>query len=133
MPGGWPHAGRCQSTFRERGEDTDDTRSNGSWAHFPVGRESRCNLSIQIESSKATTCRLHPSLLWSGVDNNNTRSNRHPDTQLSVGSIGVSWSSWMDLNTGRHEKAPVRFPLPLPLPVGDTPWYSTDAIVPVYL
>ena len=35
---------------------------NGSWAHFPVGRESRCNLSIQIESSKATTCRLHPSL-----------------------------------------------------------------------
>ena len=36
---------------------------SGSWAHFPVGRESRCNLSIQIESSKATTCRLHPSLL----------------------------------------------------------------------
>ena len=35
---------------------------NGSWAHFPLGRESRCNLSIQIESSKATTCRLHPSL-----------------------------------------------------------------------
>ena len=33
------------------------------WAHFPVGSESRCNLSIQIESSKATTCRLHPSLL----------------------------------------------------------------------
>ena len=28
-----------------------------------MGRESRCNLSIQIESSKATTCRLHPSLL----------------------------------------------------------------------
>ena len=37
-------------------------QKNGSWAHFPVGRESRCNLSIQIESSKATTCRLHPSL-----------------------------------------------------------------------
>ena len=37
-------------------------QKNGSWAHFPVGRESRCNLSIQIESSKATACRLHPSL-----------------------------------------------------------------------
>ena len=35
---------------------------NGSWAHFPVGRESWCNLSIQIESSRATACRLHPSL-----------------------------------------------------------------------
>ena len=38
-------------------------QKNGSWAHFPVGRGSRCNLSIHLESSKATTCRLHPSLL----------------------------------------------------------------------
>ena len=43
--------------------DDDLIKKNGSWAHFPVGRESRCNLSIQIESSKATTCRLHPSVL----------------------------------------------------------------------
>ena len=26
--GGWSHVGRCQSTFRVRGEDTDDTRSH---------------------------------------------------------------------------------------------------------
>ena len=30
--------------------------------HFPVGRECWCHLSIQVESSKATACRLHLSL-----------------------------------------------------------------------
>ena len=63
--------------------DDDDDLQTGSWAHFPVDRESRCNLSIQIESSKATTCRLHPSLLVAQI-----RTNKSPLLVSYLFSIG---------------------------------------------
>ena len=80
--------------------------------YFPVGRESRCNLSIQIESSKATTCRLHPSLLggrdcwlphdfgcwtllaarwWSGVDNNNTTTQLYARKKSLLGNVCLNF------------------------------------------
>ena len=45
-----------------------------------------------------------------GCYNDDTQSHRLPGVQFWVGSSRIGRSSWESLNTGRHEKAPVRCP-----------------------